>query len=214
MFELEKSEKYNTKLKTCDIDSCKGMCCYDGIYLMDGEEEYLKNIVQEFKEYFSFLPDNFIVDGNWKNVVTGRKTEIRKYNSVASDFPNHFERTLCVFAKDDGKCSLQSLAYELNIHKWTFKPVGCWMFPLRVKNGKLVPPTVKQKDDPDYFDDTYPGYSTYVRCGKNAQDGDVYERVLSEEIEYIKSLPSIPYFPFLNKSIKEIVENNDELLRV
>lgn len=212
MFQLEKSEKYNTKLKACDIDSCKGMCCYDGIYLMNGEEEYLKNIVKEFKEYFSFLPDDFIVDGNWKNIVTGRKTEVRKYNSVASDYPDHFEKTLCVFAKDDGKCSLQSLAYELNIHKWTFKPVGCWMFPLRLENGKITPPPIYSKDDPDYFDESYPGYSTYTRCGKYSEDGKPYEKSLNEEIEFIQEMPTLPYFPFLNKNIKQIVQDNDKFL--
>jgi len=212
MYEFEENEKYNTKLKTCDIDSCNGMCCYDGVYLMEGEEDYLKSIVKEFKEYFSFLPEKFIIDGNWKDIVTGKKTAVKTHNSSFSDFPSHFENTICVFAQKDGKCSLQSLAYELNIHKWTFKPVSCWMFPLQIKNGKITPPPISIKDDFDFIDSSYPGYSTYTNCGKHREDGKPYKQVLNEEIEYIQKIPQLPYFPFLNISIKQIIQDNNKFL--
>lgn len=212
MYELEKSDKYKTKLKRCDIESCKGMCCYDGVYLLDGEKEYITAVVERFKDFFSFLPSDYIIDGNWKDIVTGRKTAIRVYTNVSKEFPEHFNKTLCVFADNEGKCSLQKLAFTLNIHKWTFKPVGCWMHPLRIYNGKIIPPPKEQKDDPDYFDESYPGYLTYTSCGKYRSDGEMYDKVLNEEIEFIQKIPMIPYWPNLDKNIDEIIKENSKLL--
>jgi len=152
MYELENSEKFNIKLKSCNIEECKGMCCYDGVYLLDGEEEYITAVVEKFKDFFSFLPSDYITDGNWKNIAKGRKTNTRTHTNVFKEAPDHFEKTVCVFADNEGKCSLQKLAYNLNIHKWTFKPVSCWMYPLKISDRKIIPPPKEQKDDPYYID--------------------------------------------------------------
>jgi len=204
--------KTQLKLEKCDINSCKGMCCYDGIYLMEGEENYLKKIVKEYKEYFHFLPNDFIIDGNWKNLVKGRKTATKKFNNISNNYPSHFEKTICIFADNEGKCSLQKLALKLKIHKWTFKPTGCWMFPLRLVNEKIVLPPLNQKDDPYLIDDTYPDFITYTNCGKHNEDGEKYDIALKEEIELINQLPFLPYWSSLNLDIKEIVQKNNLLL--
>jgi len=204
--------KHDAKLKRCDIASCKGMCCYDGVYLMDGEPEYISKVVEKHKDFFSFLPNNYIVDGNWKGLVQGKKTTVRSSDNFTLDFPDHFEKTMCVFADSIGKCSLQSLACKLGIHKWTFKPVACWMFPLRFVNGEITPPPRHHKDDPNYVDESYPGYTTYARCGRHFDHGMNYKEALSEEIAFVENLPCLPFWPFLDKNIQEIIDENRKIL--
>lgn len=205
-------DSYKTKLSGCDLKECKGMCCYDGIYLLDGEERYLKEIVAEYKDFFEFLPEEFITRDNWKNVVVGQKTAVRKYDGYNKNFPEHFEKTKCVFAFEDGRCSLQTLAEELGIHKWTFKPTGCWMFPLDTINGKIFPSPVTHAEDPDMIAGDYPGFHTYTECGKHKEDGSPWQESLEEEVSHLQRLPQLPFWPNLKKPVKEIVENNSELL--
>lgn len=205
-------DSYKTKLSGCDLKECKGMCCYDGIYLLDGEEGYLKEIVAEYKDFFAFLPEEFIAEGDWKNYPVGKKTAVRDYDGYPKDFPSHFKKTKCVFAYDDGRCSLQALAEELGIHKWTFKPTGCWMFPLDLKDGRIFPNPVEQKNTLDTVDSNYPAFHTYTKCGHHSEDGEAWQEALSDEVDHLKKLPQLPFWPNLNKPVKEIVENNSELL--
>ncbi|QIZ06826.1 hypothetical protein HFZ78_08980 [Priestia megaterium] len=125
------------KIKSCGL-SCEAMCCYDGVYLNEGEEGKIANIVQNHSEFFTHLPEKFITDGNWNNLVTGRKTATRPYLYKNPSFPMHFEKTRCVFAYENGLCSLQAAATALDMHPWKFKPKACWAFPLAIKNGKVI----------------------------------------------------------------------------
>src|SRR5262245_49431142 len=85
------------RLKQCDLSVCKAMCCFDGVYLIDGEEARITQVVQENPDAFSFLPDAFIVDGYWRGTSAGRKTATRPHEHQVPDFPAHFTQTKCVF---------------------------------------------------------------------------------------------------------------------
>ncbi|WP_167347597.1 tetratricopeptide repeat protein, partial [Paenibacillus ihuae] len=91
-----KYDDSQVRIKSCSLN-CEAMCCYDGVYLNKGEEEMLKNTVSVYPQYFSHLPTEFIVDGNWRNEVVGRKTATRSHQYTNRDFPSHFDHTRCVF---------------------------------------------------------------------------------------------------------------------
>ena len=172
-----------TKFNKCDLSNCQGMCCYDGVYLDDEDIVKLNKIVNDNKSFFSFLPKDYITDGSWEN-MRGVKTQVKpfKYKKI----PSHFNNTRCVFALKDARCSLQVLAEDKKIHKWSLKPKGCWMHPLTLTNGEPTPPPKDKADDKYNLGVNYPGYACYTECGKHNENGQDWKEVLKEEIDYIK----------------------------
>jgi hypothetical protein len=170
------------RLKQCDISVCEAMCCYDGVYLGDGEEARITQVVQENPDFFSFLPDEFIVD-YCRGRSSGRKTAIGPHDYQDPHFPAHFTRTMCVFNLPDARCSLQVLATQRGEHPWTYKPMSCYLHPLLHRGSQVVPPPIDQSDDPQKIDgEDYPGYPTYTLCGRHREDGLPWREVLSEEL--------------------------------
>lgn len=200
------NKRNETRLKSCDIRSCQGMCCYDGAYLLEGEEQLIKAVVEAYPDDFEGVGKDFIADGYWQGEYYGRKTEVRLFEYDAEDFPRHFEHTRCVFADPVGYCKLEKLARRLGIHKWTFKPSVCWLFPLRISEQGLVPPPREHSQDPERVDETYPGFTTYARCGKHQSDGAPWEKVLSEELNYFEQAGSLPEWSLENATLSEIIE--------
>lgn len=181
------------------------MCCYDGVYLLDGEKELIQKVVSAYPIFFSHLQNNFIIIGNWRDHVTGWKTATRPYEYSNPSFPRHFERTRCVFATENHLCSLQVAATNLGIHKWTFKPSACWLFPLRLDGGDISAPPMEGEADPDYLDESYPGYPSFVPCGKHTDDGLPWRVTLKEEIEYFNTHSQLPVWRLDGMSLEQII---------
>jgi hypothetical protein len=178
-------ERSRVKLRVCDPSECEARCCYDGVYLEDGEEAKINEIVASALGFFRKLPADFIMNGSWGDGrITGRKTAVRPYDFKAADFPAHFSRTRCVFCSEDHKCLLQVLAVQRGLHKWTYKPKACWMFPMELDDGKPAPPPSVSESDPQCLDEEYPGFVKFVPCGRDRPDGDPWEQTLADEIEY------------------------------
>lgn len=156
------------------------------MYLEPGEEEMLVEFVNKYPELFPDIPKEYIVDGNWLNLVTGRKTATRVYHYEKENYPSHFHHTRCVMADERGFCSLQKAAVQLDLHPWHAKPIACCAFPLRVMAGRPVPPPVQGEPDPDYVDESYPGYVTFLPCGKDVENGVMWHKVLRQECTYIE----------------------------
>ena len=165
------------------MQKCCGFCCYDGVYLKSGEEEKLRQIIIEHPNDFNLPVDDYFMDGNWQNRVKGRKTAIKKCK-WPHNFPKHFNQTKCIFADDQGLCILQKIAIREKIHPWTYKPLSCCLFPLTLKSGKLTPPPLAEEQDDYYVDDNYPGFINCLYCGQDCLDGDDWQNVLKDEIEY------------------------------
>ena len=176
------AEGAGANLRACNLEQCRARCCYDGVYLQDGEEKKIRDLVVSAPEYFKSLPLEFIVNGVWEDQPAGRKTAVQPFESNGPDFPEHFTRTRCVFCSEDYKCTLQVLAVQRGLHKWKYKPESCWLFPLRNVNDQLVPPPGAEEVDPNYLGEDYPGYVKYVPCGQDCNDGLPWKESLAEEI--------------------------------
>lgn len=175
----KKPAKKHAKLHYCDLAQCEGICCSDGAFLADGEEAMIRRVVRANPEHFSYLPKDYIIDGNWEG-NTGRKTNVRPYQYKVK--PAHFSNTRCCFAEADGKCGLQTLAYKKGVHKWKWKPKGCWLFPLGIgDNNNLEAPPRTRKEDPNNIGKHYPGFSVFTPCGKHDEKGKVWWIALKEE---------------------------------
>ena len=184
-------ERSHVKLRVCNLGECEARCCYDGVYLEDGEEAKLIDLVASAPGFFENLPHDFIVDGSWGGGrIVGRKTAVRPYEYRAANFPAHFSRTRCVFCSDDHKCLLQVLAVRRGLHKWTYKPKTCWMFPMELDDREPAPPPSVSEPDPQCLGEKYPGFVKFVPCGQDRPDGDPWEQALAEEIKYWREIES------------------------
>jgi len=152
--------------KSMDCSGCEAVCCYDGVSLTFDEVLNIKVFVENNKEYFSFLPKEYIV---------GNKTVTREqeYND---DFPAGLPETRCIFGLENGLCSLQSRSLELGLHPWKFKPSPCWLFPLRADYDKIIFPYTKNSREYDNFMRCFP-------CGKKKTKKE-WKKIMQKEIDY------------------------------
>jgi hypothetical protein len=192
------------KLKVCDITQCEGRCCYDGVYLLPAEEEFLRELVAKVPQLAAKLPAEFIVDGYWNGERMGRKTATRPEQYRAADFPAHFTRTRCVFGDAQGFCELEKFARERGQHPWSFKPTTCWMFPLEDEEGEAVEPVRGPEDDP-YRGPDYPGYASCVSCGRHDPEGQPWRQALAREIGYFTEAPQLPLLGSPGHTVDELL---------
>ena len=192
------------RLSVCNISDCEGACCYDGVYLMPGEEDFLRELVARVPALAARLPSQFIVDGTWDGQSLGRKTATRPVEYRSADFPAHFTRTRCVFSDAVGLCELEKFACSRGQHPWTFKPATCWMFPLQDEDGEPAEPVRGPEDDP-YVTAGYAGYSSCVSCGRHDPDGVPWRQALAREIAYLKSAPRLPLLGTPGHTVGELL---------
>jgi len=146
---------------------CEAFCCYDGVSLNFDEVMKIKVFVDENKEFFSFLPEEYIV---------GNRTITRKQEYTDDDFPDYLPKTRCIFGLENGACSLQSRSIELGLHPWEMKPEPCWLFPLRVDIDELIFPFSISSHE-------YDGFLIGFPCGKKKSKKE-WKRVMKDEINY------------------------------
>ena len=170
-------------LQRCDLSHCEGLCCYYGVYLEPGEDRRVRAVVKGNPEFFRFLPKVYLLTGQGPG--KGVKTATRPYHYRQK--PAHFTETRCVFAMEDARCSLQVLAVGEGRHPWTHKPRACWLHPLRVNAVGAIPPPPGPAEDPDRSRD-YPGYTAFTPCGMDREEGEPWEEILAEELDFLEGM--------------------------
>ncbi len=169
------------------------MCCHDGVYLSQVEEQRLKRLVEGAPELRAQLPAEYVIDGWWNGQRLGRKTATRPHEYRNPAWPAHFPRTRCVFADADGLCKLQKLGLQRKRHPWRYKPFTCWMFPLDEADGKALPPSPDPAQDP-YRTAQYPGFVSVVACGRHDPAGQPWRQALARELQHFEAVKTLPEF--------------------
>jgi hypothetical protein len=129
---------FQRPLARCDLSRCRGMCCYDGVYVDANTADVLQRIsglrAAEFEDCGVVLPGTVITEGVWRDGSSGPKTVTKptRFRGVVEGFPGHFDETSCVFHADDGRCTLQTLGIKDGKHPWFYKPRTCWLHPIDV----------------------------------------------------------------------------------
>lgn len=177
------SSEYNCK-------TCQSKCCYDGVYISSEEESAIKTFVEKYKDQFSDINIPYIVNGDWPGMQSSRKTEKVEKNDYDETYPKHFTKTKCIFELENGECKLQRIATDNQLHPWKVKPKACWAFPIRgVAGDEILPPPTNCDKDPDYIDENYPGYVTFMPCVKvDKNNGVLWYNKYHSEIEYYSYL--------------------------
>ena len=170
--------------------SCQAKCCYDGVYLLAEEEEQIRQLIERFPEYFEEIVRPYVVAGDWEGMRSLRKTEKVPFDGYDELFPAHFTKTRCCFAMESGECLLQRVATDHQLHPWKAKPRACWSFPIRgVAGDEILPPPTTDERDPDYVDENYPGYTSFLPCAKpDSENGIPWYEKYANEVEYYRYL--------------------------
>lgn len=179
---------FQRPLARCDLSRCRGMCCYDGVYVDNNTADVLQQIAgaraAAFREAGVTLPRVVITEGVWLDQSTGLKTatKLNDFRGTVDGFPDHFADTSCVFRADDGKCSLQMLGVTDNRHRWFYKPLTCWLHPIHIDPDRIT--IYDEKTDPYRYPD-YDGFLSWTFCGRTAPHGRPAYEVLRPELEFL-----------------------------
>ncbi len=186
-------------IQPCQLATCRGTCCHDGVYLSGEEAETIRTITTDLADDFTDmgldLPERVVVYGRFRDIASGPKTATRPapMHDMVADYPSHFADTNCVFLLPDARCALQAIAMDRGMSAWHYKPFTCWIHPLhfeRGQNGQPVLTLPSAETDPHTFPD-YPGFSSQTHCGRICSEGGkpAYQ-VLEAELRQLGELGS------------------------
>jgi hypothetical protein len=179
------------RLRACKLGECEARCCYDGVYLDDGEEAKINEVVASSPRFFSNLPADFIVDGTWGDGrVTGRKTAVKHTISALPIFPPTFLEPAVYSAPTTTSVCFKCLRCSVACTSGRTSPQACWMFPMDLDDGKPAPPPSAAEPDPQCLGEEYPGFVKFVPCGQDRPDGDPWDQTLADEIDYWRKIDS------------------------
>ena len=175
---------FGRPMTTCSLPDCRGMCCYDGVYVDAATEVAIVALAEARRSDFAAmgldLPEAVVVNGEGN----ARKTAIRRWDGGATvrDYPEAFSPTCCVFHLDDGRCGLQMLALRDGQHPWAYKPHPCWLFPISIKRGFI---TIHDDSNNPSGNQAYNDFVVSTRCGSTCADGRPAIEVFAAELRYL-----------------------------
>jgi hypothetical protein len=185
---------FRRPLRRCQISACRGMCCYDGVYVSRKAAAVIERVAREHAGFFAGLdlrlPDRVIVEGAWTWKKGGLKTAVshRPFSTTVEGFPPHFTDTACVFLAGDGRCSLQLLSVHLGHHPWYYKPLKCWQHPVTLEGeAKAVLLLHSDRTDPYRFPG-YDGFVSRIFCGRTDPHGAPAAVVLADELIFLSRI--------------------------
>ena len=102
-----------------------------------------------------------------------------------------FSDSACVFLLPDARCVLQALSAELGYHPWHFKPVSCWLHPLKVGSAPGVSLYLPTEETDLSRHQGYPGYVLWTRCGRRDPAGRPAREVFRAEIAFLEVITGV-----------------------
>ena len=181
------------KLGRCELSHCRGMCCYDGVYVDEDTGRVLETLAvvraADFRDMGLDLPPQILEKDRWRpsGLVTDYRTALKPFPFAAAvdGYPAHFRQTACVFLIEDGRCGLQALAERDGRHPWFYKPIPCWLHPISVSETGV---TVHDELTDPYRFPWYDGYVTRTFCGRTCPEGAPAAEVLSDELTLLRQI--------------------------
>jgi hypothetical protein len=188
------ADSFQRPVERCAISACRGMCCYDGVYVSPESAAVIERLASEEATFFADLdlrlPVPVIVEGTWAWKMGGLKTAVRPraFSKTVEGFPPHFADTACVFLTGDGRCALQLLSIHRGRHPWYDKPVKCWMHPITLEGeAPAVLVLHNHRTDPYRFP-KYDGFVSRIFCGRTCPGGAPAAAVLADELTFLSRI--------------------------
>jgi hypothetical protein len=188
------ARSFRRPLARCDISQCRGMCCYDGVYVSEASAAVISELATDHAAFFAGLglklPPRVIVQGDWEDRSDGVKTAVRPhpFSGRVQEYPRHFTDTACVFLALDGRCSLQVLSERLGRHPWFYKPVKCWMHPMTLGGQAKDVLLLHSRETDPYRLPRYDGFVSTIFCGRTCPGGAPASEVLVPELTFLSRI--------------------------
>ena len=188
------AESFRRPVARCEISTCRGMCCYDGVYVSPESAAVVERVASEHAAFFAglhlALPDRIIVEGDWPWKKGGLKTAVmyRPFSKTVEGFPTHFTDTACVFLTGDGHCALQRLSVQLGSHPWHYKPVKCWLHPITLEGEACAVLLLHSERTDPYRVPGYDGFVSRIFCGRTCPGGAPASVVLADELTFLSRI--------------------------
>jgi hypothetical protein len=185
---------FQRRVARCEISTCRGMCCHDGVYVSEESAAVIQRAASEHADFFVDLdlrlPDRVIVEGDWPWKRGGLKTAVthRAFSRTVKEFPSHFTDTACVFLTDDGRCALQLLSVRLGRHPWYYKPIKCWMHPVTLEGESRAVLLLHDEHTDPYRFPGYDGFVSRIFCGRTRPGGAPASVVLADELTFLSRI--------------------------
>lgn len=195
---VDQGQLREIKLRACSAQrKCRAECCSQGVRIEAEEAKRLAEFVRLNPAYFEhlgrvkqalipvqlpefgrvFFTEVVTPEGPGKNGIRGAMAAGKDINMDEHRDP------MCVFALEDRRCSLQVASAALGLHPWTYKPTGCWLFPLKYSVHNLE--GNKKCYRLDWAGAARPEVADYP-CSRLDPDGRRAARVLHQEILFFK----------------------------
>ncbi len=185
---------FERSILLCELDSCRAVCCHDGVFLSDEEAFVIETLIEENAELLAGYGVEVSANSLVKDGAGACRTAVRSVSAaeLAEDFPPHFPQTRCVFLDDRHRCALQRLSGDLGCPSWFYKPIGCWMHPLTLRpvrrgDSRPVLRLPGTEDDP-LRGVGYPGFASCTPCGRACEAGHPARAVLVAELEVLSAI--------------------------
>lgn len=162
--EIDTESFLQKRFSACSLSfqDCLGRCCSLKVAVTAEEIDVLKQLCRE-KE--NFLKDNqidppsqvFAYDARTgRKCLAKRKRGFRELHQLVLSLLPKIHRIfskkkildkllrVCVFLRPDGLCVLELIAREEGKHRWYYKPINCWKYPLSIRKGRLTFPVLNE----------------------------------------------------------------------
>ena len=155
---VETGSFIKTRIPTCSIHfkECFGRCCSLKVAVTSEEERVLVKICKEkthfFKKIGLTLPKKLtVIDREiGRRRLAQKRRGFFEINRIIYSFMAEKKKRFafnaksflgllrkCVFSLRDGRCALQILSEAEKRHKWYYKPINCWKYPMTFAAGKV-----------------------------------------------------------------------------
>jgi hypothetical protein len=159
----------------CNIDKCGGGCCHSGVYADKAEYE---RILTHKDAIAAVMDDTQVKDpAAWFDEVWINDTDFPSGKAVGTNVQDRDGgisgyKEGCVFLDKRNFCSIQVAAVEAGLHRWSWKPDYCILFPVTVVEGVIT------------YDDSHSEDLHY--CGPNGRTNYVHSvfEAMTDELKY------------------------------
>lgn len=170
-------------VKSCDVCTCSGECCYYGVYTDKSEHEI---IMSAKDKVISHMDDSQNKDPEEWFEAPEEDIDFESGIAVGTEVYNG----KCVFLDKQGFCTLQKMAMDEGEYKWKYKPLYCILFPLVIFEGALTFDD-EHLERMHYCNKSENQVSTIFECTKNelrhllGEDG--FQELLNYKVEYLSN---------------------------
>lgn len=141
-----------------------GECCNYGVYTDFKEFEKVISLKDEIIEKLDESQSKNVDD--WFESPE-KDTDFESGVAVGTNIIND----KCTFLDKHGLCTLQKLSLSKGLHKWTYKPIYCVLFPLVISQGIL-------SVDDEHID-------RLTACNRNPDANNTIFDSCKEELQYL-----------------------------